>query len=89
MIIDPFPHSIQSLNFFLSQKVGKRKDTGQAVSKDIFLTLVLLNNREGRNSSLPSQFTRLVGKNYPIKGSSYFSYSNMHGPLGDPADDHA
>src|SRR4030042_5570662 len=49
------------------------KGTGQAVSKDITLTLVLLNNREGRNSSLPSQFTRLVGKNYPLKGSDYLT----------------
>src|SRR4030042_1826002 len=66
------------------------KGTGQAVSKDITLTLVLLNNREGRNSSLPSQFTRLVGKNYPIKGFrlSYFSCSNMHRSLGHPGDHH-
>jgi hypothetical protein len=51
------------------------------------MIFILLEHEEGREGSLPSQFTRLGAENYPIKGSSDFSGSNMHGPLGDPGDD--
>jgi hypothetical protein len=37
------------------------------------LSHTLFEREEGREASLPSQFTRLGVENYPIKGSPYFS----------------